>query len=54
MKATGIRLKASCSNPDSPKLTEIDSIYVEGCTNPGLFKKEALYDYLQEHPKLFR
>ena len=47
MKATGIRLKASCSNPDSPKLTEIDSIYVEGCTNPGLFKKEALYDYLQ-------
>ena len=51
MKATGIRLKASCSNPDSPKLTEIDSIYVEGCTNPGLFKKEALYDYLQEHPK---
>lgn len=50
MKATGIRLKASCSNPDSPKLTEIDSVYVEGCTNPGLFKKEALYDYLQEHP----
>ena len=40
MKATGIRLKASCSNPDSPKLTEIDSIYVEGCTNPGLFKKK--------------
>ena len=50
MKATGIRLKASCSNPDSPKLTEIDSVYVEGCTNPGLFKKEVLYDYLQEHP----
>lgn len=41
MKATGIRLKASCSNPDSPKLTEIDSIYVEGCTNPGLFKKRS-------------
>ena len=51
MKATGIRLKASCSNPDSPKLTEIDSIYLEGCTNPGLRKKETLYDYLQEYPK---
>lgn len=51
MKATGIRLKASCSNPNSPSLTEISSVYVTGCDNPGLFKKEVLYDYLLGHPK---
>lgn len=54
MKATGIRLKASCSDPDSPKLTEIDSIYLEGCTNPGLRKKEPCMIICRSTPKLFR
>lgn len=51
MKATKIRLKAGCSNAANPTLTEIDAIYVEGCNNPGFFKKETLYDYLKENPK---
>ena len=37
MKATKIKMKPGCSN--STKTTEIDQIYIEGCTNPGYFKK---------------
>jgi hypothetical protein len=29
---------------------EIDEIYVDGCTNPGFFKKETLHDYLVKNP----
>ena len=35
MKATKIKMKPGCSN--STKTTEIDQIYIEGCTNPGYF-----------------
>lgn len=31
-------------------LLEIDEIYVDGCDNPGFFKKAALHDYLTDHP----
>ena len=31
MKATKIKMKPGCSN--STKTTEIDQIYIEGCTN---------------------
>ena len=41
MKATKIKMKPGCSN--STKTTEIDQIYIEGCTNPGYFKKATLY-----------
>lgn len=48
MKATKIKMKPGCSN--STKTTEIDQIYIEGCTNPGYFKKATLYDYLKSNP----
>lgn len=48
MKATKIKMKPGCSN--STKTTEIDQIYIEGCTNPGYFKKTTLYDYLKSNP----
>ena len=49
MYATKIKMKAGCYS--SQQLTEIDEIYVEGCTNPGFFKKEVLHDHLKEYPK---
>ena len=33
MKATKIKMKPGCAN--STKTTEIDQIYIEGCSNPG-------------------
>ena len=47
MKATKIKMKSGCTNGG---LLEIDEIYVEGCTNPGFFKKEVLHKYLTNHP----
>lgn len=34
----------------SNNLTEIDEIYITGCTNPGYYKKAVLYDYVKAHP----
>ena len=48
MKAKKIKMKQGCS--DSNSLMEIDSIYIDGCDNPGFFKKAVLYDHLKEHP----
>lgn len=48
MKATRIKMKPGCSN--STRTTGIDEIYIEGCTNPGYFKKATLHDYLKNHP----
>ena len=48
MKATKIKMKPGCGN--SSKLVEIDEIYIEGCDNPGFFKKAVLHDYVKEHP----
>ena len=44
MKATKIKMKPGCAN--STKTTEIDQIYIEGCTNPGYYKKADVYDHL--------
>lgn len=44
MKATKIKMKSNTGN--SNNLLEIDSIYIEGCDNPGFFNKEAVHDYL--------
>lgn len=52
MYATKIKMKQGCNH--SKNLLEIDSIYIEGCTNPGFVKKEDLYDYLKEHPGSIR
>lgn len=48
MKATKIKMKTGCAQ--SNNTTEISEIYVEGCTNPGYFAKESLYDYLKNNP----
>ena len=41
-------MKAGCRSSNS--LTEIDEIYITGCTNPGYFKKVVLHDYVKENP----
>lgn len=48
MKATKIKMKTGCQS--SNDLLEIDSIYVEGCSNEGYFKKSVLHDYVKENP----
>lgn len=48
MTATKIKMKSG--NRYSQNLLEIDSIYLEGCKEPGFYKKEALYDYLKDNP----
>jgi len=48
MKATKIKMKPGCAN--STKTTEIDQIYIEGCSNPGYYKKADIYDHLKSHP----
>ena len=35
--ATKIKMESGCYNSGS--LLEIDSVYIEGCSNPGFFKK---------------
>lgn len=48
MKA--IKLKMKPNHQNSLSLTEIDSIYLSGCKDPGPYKKEVLHDYLQNNP----
>lgn len=49
MKATKIKMKPGCSN--SYKTTEIDQIYIEGCTRPGFYSKAGVYDCLKRNPR---
>ena len=48
MKATKVKMRLGCRYSDN--VQEIDSVYIVGCREPGYYKKEALYDYLVEHP----
>lgn len=48
MYATKIKMKPGCYH--SSKLLEIDSVYIEGCNNPGFFKKANLHDFLKKNP----
>ena len=48
MYATKIKMQRGCYYSQS--LLEIDEIYIEGCDNPGFFKKAVIHDYLKEHP----
>lgn len=48
MKAIKIKMQQGCRY--SENLTEIDKIYLTGCTNEGYFEKEVLHNYLKEHP----
>ena len=52
MYATKIKMKPGCYS--SSNLLEIHSIYIEGCNNPGFFKKNVLYDFLKENPGTIR
>lgn len=49
MNAIKIKMKANCFY--SNNLLEIDQIYLTGCTEPGYYKKEIIYDYLKDNPK---
>ena len=48
MYATKIRMQQGCYY--SQNLLEIDAVYIEGCNNPGFFKKEVLHDFLKKNP----
>lgn len=48
MYAKKIKMKYGCSN--SNNVQEIEEIYIDGCNNPGYFKKSVLYDYLKKNP----
>lgn len=48
MYATQIKMMPGCGN--SQKAVEIDEIYVEGCREPGFYKKAVLHDYLKDNP----
>jgi hypothetical protein len=39
---------------DSQKLTEIDSIYLEGVDKPGFYAKESIHDYLKTYPGIIK
>lgn len=48
MYARKIKMLPNCYYSDN--LLEIDEVYVDGCSNPGFFKKAILYDFLKENP----
>lgn len=48
MYAKKIKMKNGCKN--SCNVQEIAEIYVDGCNNPGYFKKSSLHDYLKKNP----
>jgi len=48
MFAVKIKMRQGCIS--SQELLEIDSIYLDGCEDPGFYKKEAIHDYLTMCP----
>ena len=48
MYISKIKMKLGCYN--SQLLTEIDEVFVEGCVDPGFYKKATIHDYLKNHP----
>lgn len=48
MYVTKIKMKPGCYY--SKKLVEIDQLYIEGCQNPGYYKKSIICDYVKEYP----
>ena len=48
MYAKKIKMEYGCKR--SSNVQEIAEIYVDGCNNPGYFKKSILYDYLKNNP----
>ena len=48
MRITKIRMRLGCQYSDN--VLEIDSVYIPDCINPRFYKKEAIHDYIKEHP----
>ena len=48
MYATKIKMQRGCYYSQS--LLEIDEIFIEGCDNPGYFKKADIHEHLKKHP----
>lgn len=48
MYATKIKMQRGCYYSQS--LLEIDEIFIEGCNNPGFYKKAVLHNYLKDNP----
>ncbi|WP_033120688.1 DUF3892 domain-containing protein [Oscillibacter sp. ER4] len=48
MYATKIKMQQGCYY--SRSVLEIDEIYIEGCDNPGFFKKAIIHDHLKKYP----
>ena len=48
MYATKIKMQQGCDY--SRSVLEIDEIYIEGCDNPGFFKKAIIHDHLKKYP----
>ena len=48
MYVTRIKMKPGCYR--SNQLTEIDQLYIEGCQNPGYYKKAVIYDHVKMYP----
>ena len=48
MYAKKIKMEYGCKR--SSNVQEIAEIYIDGCNNPGYFKKSILYDYLKKNP----
>ena len=48
MYASAIRMRSNKNY--SNDLMEIDSIYIEGCTKPGFYRKEIVYNFLKINP----
>ncbi len=46
--AKKIKMKNGCKS--SNNVQEIAEIYIDGCNNPGYFKKSILYDHLKKNP----
>ncbi len=41
-------MKPDCKT--SQHLTEIDEIYLDGCNNPGYYKKATVHDHVKQYP----
>ena len=48
MYATKIKMNHGCYN--SSRCIDINSIYLEGCSDNGFYPKSEIYDFLISHP----
>lgn len=48
MYAKKIKMQQGCANSNNTQ--EIAEIYIDGCNNPGFFKKATLHDHLIKNP----